>query len=139
MHSIRLLMKPALTVLGLIVFLGCSVNRDADLPPTISVSGVVTYQGKPVPDASIMFYPTEGRKPATGKADASGKFELSTFGKNDGVLAGEHKVTVNAYQTTSEGVSMKSAIPVKYTNPSSTPLVVNVSESENEIELKLVD
>jgi len=139
MHSIRRLAKPAMPLLGLIVCFGCSGSRDENLPPTISVTGVVTYQGKPVPDASIMFYPTQGRKPATGKADASGKFELSTFGKNDGVLAGEHKVTVNAYETTSEGVSMKSAIPVKYTTPSNTPLVVNVSESDNEIKLELVD
>ena len=139
MHSIRLLAKPGTFFLGLIVCLGCSGKQDEDLPSTIAVSGVVTYQGKPLPDAKIMFYPTEGMKPATGSADASGKFQLSTFGKNDGVLPGEHKVTVTAYESTTEGLSMKSAIPEKYTNPSSTPLVVNVSESENEVKLELAD
>ena len=139
MHSIRLSAKPVMILLGFIVCLGCGGKQDGDLPSTISVTGVVTYQGKPVPDASIMLYPVKGRKPATGKADASGNFQLSTFGKNDGVIPGEHKVTVNAYQTTSEGVSMKSAIPVKYSNPANTPLTVTVSETDHEIKLDLVD
>jgi len=139
MHCIGLLTKPLIILLGLFVCAGCGAKRDSDLPPTIPVNGVVTYQGKPVPDASIMFYPSQGRKPATGKADASGKFQLSTFGSNDGVIAGEHKVTVNAFEKTSEGVSMKSAIPVKYSNPSSTPLTLTVSESDDEIKLDLID
>lgn len=139
MFDIRQLAKPGLIVLGFIVCVGCGGNQDGDLPSTVTVTGVVTYQGEPVPDASIMFYPKQGRKPATGRADESGKFQLSTFGDNDGAIPGEHKVTVNAFEKTSEGVSMKSSIPVKYSNPSSSPLTVKVSDAQEEIKLELVD
>lgn len=131
--------KPGMIFVGLIVCIGCSGQKNENLPETIAVEGVVTYQNKPVPDATIMFYPVQGRKPASGRADASGKFTLTTFKKNDGVLPGEHKVTVNAYESTPEGVSMKSAIPIKYTNQNNSPLTINVSESEKEIKLELVD
>lgn len=139
MLYIWLLAKPVMILLGLIVCLGCSGNQDENLPSTIPVTGVVTYQGKPVPDASVMFYPAKGRKPASGKADASGKFQLSTFGKNDGAIPGEHKVTVNAYETTVEGVSMKSAIPKKYTTQTSSPLTIEISDTQKVIKLDLVD
>lgn len=131
--------KFGIILLGFTLCVGCSGQKDKDLPDTISVKGMVTYQGKPVPDAMIMLYPEQGRKPASGKADASGNFTLTTFEKNDGVIPGKHKVTVTAYESTSEGVSMKSAIPEKYTYQNSSPLTVTVSESENEIKLDLVD
>lgn len=118
---------------------GCGGGIDEDLPETVAVSGVVTYQGKPVPDASIMFYPLEGRKPATGRSDTDGKFTLRTFEKADGAIPGEHQVTVNAYESTPEGVSMKSAIPIKYSSPTTTPLKITVTESNPEIKLELTD
>ncbi|WP_417393108.1 carboxypeptidase-like regulatory domain-containing protein [Gimesia sp.] len=118
---------------------GCSGGLDEDLPETVAVRGVVTYQGKPVTDASIMFYPLQGRKPATGRSDTTGKFTLRTFEKDDGAIPGEHQVTVNAYESTPEGVSMKSAIPIKYSSPTTTPLKITVSESNPEIKLELSD
>lgn len=118
---------------------GCGGGLDEDLPETVAVNGVVTYQGKPVPDASIMFYPLQGRKPATGRTDPQGKFTLRTFEKADGAIPGAHQVTVNAYESTPEGVSMKSAIPIKYSSPTTTPLKITVSESNPEIKLELTD
>ncbi len=139
MFCIRPLAISGMILMGVALCFGCSGGQDKDLPSTISVTGVVTYQGKPVPDAQVMFYPVQGRKPASGKADASGKFQLSTFGKNDGVIPGEHKVTVIAYDSTSEGLAMDSVIPEKYTSQTSSPLTINVSEGQEEIKLDLVD
>ncbi|WP_417381336.1 carboxypeptidase-like regulatory domain-containing protein [Gimesia sp.] len=118
---------------------GCGGGGGEDLPETVAVSGVVTYQGKPVTDASIMFYPLQGRKPATGRSDTTGKFTLRTFEKDDGALPGEHQVTVNAYQSTPEGVSMKSAIPIKYSSPTTSPLKITVTDTNPEIKLELID
>ncbi|QDT93086.1 carboxypeptidase-like regulatory domain-containing protein [Gimesia algae] len=118
---------------------GCGGGLDEDLPETVAVSGVVTYQGKPVTDASIMFYPMQGRKPATGRSDTEGKFTLRTFEENDGAIPGEHQVTVNAYESTPEGVSMKSAIPIKYSSPTTSPLKITVTETNPEIKLELID
>ncbi|WP_339727535.1 carboxypeptidase-like regulatory domain-containing protein [uncultured Gimesia sp.] len=126
-------------LLGSILWVGCGGGKDPDLPETVSAAGIVTYQGKPVPEATIMFYPVQGRKPGSGKSDASGKFTLTTFSKNDGVIPGDHKVTINAYESTPQGVSMKSSIPEKYSNQKSSPLTMSVSESQPEITLELVD
>ncbi|WP_299460727.1 carboxypeptidase-like regulatory domain-containing protein [uncultured Gimesia sp.] len=131
--------KPVLILLTLFLCVGCSGSKDENLPDTVSVAGVVTYQGKPVPEATIMLYPVKGRKPASGRSDAAGKFTLTTFKKNDGAIPGEHKVTVNAYESTPQGVSMKSAIPEKYTNQSSSPLKITITEAEPELKLELVD
>lgn len=126
-------------ILGSMFWAGCGGGKDPDLPETVAATGIVTYQGNPVSDATIMFYPVQGRKPASGKSDAAGKFTLTTFSKNDGVIPGEHKVTVNAYESTPEGVSMKSSIPVKYTTPNTSPLMVTVSEAQPELTLELED
>tara|TARA_R110002111_G_scaffold262694_1_gene340234 strand:- start:185123 stop:185542 length:420 start_codon:yes stop_codon:yes gene_type:complete len=131
--------KPVIILVASMLCAGCSGNKDKDLPDTVSVAGMVTYQGKPVPDATVMLYPVKGRKPASGRSDASGKFSLTTFKKNDGAIPGEHKVTVNAFESTPQGVSMKSAIPVKYSNQASSPLAITVSEAEPELKLELVD
>ncbi|QDT29279.1 hypothetical protein Enr10x_46300 [Gimesia panareensis] len=125
-------------LLALFISAGCG-GKSEDLPETVAVSGVVTYKGNPVPEATIMLYPVQGRKPASGRSDAEGKFTLTTFNKDDGALPGEHQVTVNAFQSTPEGVSMKSSIPTKYSNPSSSPLKVTVSETEPELKLELTD
>lgn len=131
--------KVVMLLLGSMFWAGCSRGKDPDLPETVAATGVVMYQGKPVSDATIMFYPVQGRKPASGKSDAAGKFTLTTFSKNDGVIPGEHKVTVNAYESTPQGVSMKSSIPEKYANPNSSPLKMTVSETQPELTLELAD
>lgn len=128
-----------IVLLGSMFWAGCGGGKDPDLPDTVAATGFVTYQGNPVADATIMFYPVQGRKPASGKSDASGKFTLTTFSKNDGVIPGEHKVTVNAYESTPQGVSMESSIPVKYSNQNSSPLTVTVTEGQPELTLELVD
>lgn len=62
-------------------------------PDTVKVTGIVTYNGAPVSDASVTFTPEKGR-PATGITDAAGKFSLTTFAKDDGAVPGMHKVTI---------------------------------------------
>lgn len=133
----RLTMTGSL-LLTLLIAVGCG-GKQEDLPDTVAVSGMVTYKGAPVPEATIMLYPVQGRKPASGRTDADGKFTLTTFNKDDGALPGEHQVTVNAFQSTPEGVSMKSSIPIKYSNPSSSPLKVTVAEGDADLKLELTD
>jgi hypothetical protein len=53
----------------------------------------VTYEGKPVDGASVLFIPQEGR-PCTGTTDASGKFTVMT-GSVAGAAKGTYIVTVN--------------------------------------------
>ena len=49
-----------------------------------NVTGTVTYQGKPVDGATVAFNPEGGGRAASGRTDASGKFQLTTLNANDG-------------------------------------------------------
>jgi hypothetical protein len=55
----------------------------------------VTYNGQPLADAAVVFTPDNGRL-ASGVTNGGGRFELSTFGENDGALIGKHSVTITA-------------------------------------------
>jgi hypothetical protein len=62
---------------------------------TVSVKGVVTLDGEPLPKATISFMPlsSEGRA-AYGVSDAKGNFRLTTVSPDDGIMPGEYKVMV---------------------------------------------
>ncbi len=80
-----------LLVSGLIA--GCGPSG----PATAPVDGVVTFNGKPVPYAKVMFFPQNVPNGMTGFAqtDADGKFsQVLTGGKTNGAVVGSHFVTV---------------------------------------------
>ncbi len=65
------------------VLSGCSdsgLKPPPKLPDTVTVTGNVTLDGKPIEGAAIRFAPTtdQGFHGATGVSDASGKYELFT-------------------------------------------------------------
>ena len=60
----------------------------------VSVSGTLTYQGKPLEFFQVTFLPTDGRRAAVGVTDATGKFTLGTNDVADGAPPGSHKVAV---------------------------------------------
>src|SRR4051812_10168818 len=76
-----------------IVLPGCS---NSSRPPTYPVTGLVTYQGKPVAGAAITFVPTvsEGEA-ASAITDANGKYALTTCRAGDGARPGEYRVKVS--------------------------------------------
>ena len=69
------------------------------VPPTlIPVKGKVTYKGQPVTKGIVRFEPDGGfGRMATGELKSDGTFELSTLKPGDGVVAGEHRVTVSEF------------------------------------------
>jgi hypothetical protein len=65
------------------------------------VHGRVTCQGKPVPEAAVIFSPVakerdalEAGKAAQGGTDEDGRYTLTTYRSGDGALIGKHKVSV---------------------------------------------
>jgi hypothetical protein len=82
-------------LMGLMLLPGCGG------PSMAPVTGRVTFNGKPVGEASITFAPLpksegdkEPGKAATGFTDAEGKYALSTYRNYDGALVGKHQVIV---------------------------------------------
>ena len=76
---------------------GCGPSRPALLP----AEGVVTLDGKPLAEASVIFQPTAGGRPAAGVTDADGRFKVGTFSPRDGAMPGTHIVTIARSEGTS--------------------------------------
>jgi hypothetical protein len=114
---------------------------------TVDVVGLVKYQGKAVPDASVVFQALDGKVASQGTTDGTGSFRLSTYGAQDGAPPGKYKVTVAAGgpKEIEPGVlpdeppgGFKSPIPVKYANPNTTDILLEVkTEGKNDFTIEL--
>lgn len=118
---------------GLLVLLIAGGCGGDDRPDVYEATGEIIYQGQPVEGAQVMFMPAAARQ-ATGTTGADGRFVLSTYGTDDGAVAGEHEVTVAKMvkanpNDTSSYPEMRAAIPVKYNNPRTSGLKAQVNES----------
>lgn len=78
-------------LLILVLIAGCG-----EPSPFSKVQGVVTLDGKPVPDATVAFRPTGGGHSAYGVTKSDGTYELSSLKPGDGALPGTHQVTITA-------------------------------------------
>jgi hypothetical protein len=78
-------------LLLLTLLCGCG----SGLPERGKVTGKVTFNGKPVPEGTVTFYPKTGRS-ATGRIQPDGTYTLTTFDEGDGAIVGSHEVTIEA-------------------------------------------
>tara|TARA_R110002111_G_scaffold153375_1_gene220224 strand:+ start:213858 stop:214286 length:429 start_codon:yes stop_codon:yes gene_type:complete len=130
-----------LSVIGLlaIVLSGCA---GSDTPPLGSVSGVVTFDDKPLADARVTFQPAGGRA-SVGETDNEGKYHLTYTGTAEGALIGSHQVVISsaveAYSDESgEGkdrAARPEILPAKYN--SKTTLQADVKPGSNTIDFPL--
>jgi hypothetical protein len=115
--------------------------------PTHRVEGVVRLDGQPLTQGYVLFTAIpEGAEQrshtARGEIGPDGRYRLTTFAKNDGAVAGRHKVVVVAIggadpdreDTLSTPLP---AIPEKYTSPQTTDLEVTVQRGTNQIDIDL--
>jgi len=128
--------------LAIAFVMGCGgTNR----PETVPISGLVTFNGEPVNGATVTFYPENGR-PASGRTDSEGVYQLTTFEPNDGALPGTHRVAI--IKTTSstpsnspdELATIERIIPEKYASEASSGLAATVVvNQEAPIDFNLAD
>jgi hypothetical protein len=69
----------------------------------VSVSGTLTYKGKPVTNAFINFVPEGGGRPSMGETDENGKFTLTYDPQTKGAQVGKHRVFVQHNPTADAG------------------------------------
>jgi hypothetical protein len=141
-------------LLGL-VLTGTGCDSSGRLTP---VRGVVTLDGKPVDNATVIFMPQQSGsgKQATGQTSPDGSFQLTTRNTNDGALPGEYRVIVQYEEGTEvpPAANMKDAkagarkaqqkakkppkyvIPAIYTDPAKTVLKQKVP-TEGPVKLEL--
>ena len=158
-----MLTRVLLLVAVVVGLAGCS----ADGLSTVPVSGKVTYKGQPVEGADVIFHSQaeEGRN-GSGRTDAEGKFQLSTYVRPDyqpaGVVAGEYKVTVTKLQSSGQSMSPedmmkkmqasggagmrkaaieppKGVLPAKYADVKTSDLKATVSTETAELTFELTD
>ena len=122
---------------------GCSSAPEETYP----VEGTVTLDGKPLEGGSVLFLQTTSSESdknytARGKIDSEGHYELSTFGKNDGAVAGKFRVAVmSGYEPTGEAGGPpppKKDVPGIYRNPDTSGLQFEVEPKTNKIDIPLV-
>lgn len=139
----------------LLVIVGCSGD---DIPETYPVTGVVTFQGKPVEGASLSLVAKDPNGRSAGAmTDAEGKFSVSTYVSStanpEGAMSGEYLITVSkrSIEKLSEEMDAqeqmaefmkrgapKDLLPKIYQSPETTTLSVTVADAPPEpLELKL--
>src|SRR5262245_13520576 len=103
-------------VVSVLFFVGCDSVRTAD------ITGSVNYDGKPIDDGAISFYPADGKSPTAGGSIKNGNYSAR-------VPLGNMKVTVSwpkgngikkkLYDDPkSPEIEMKSeSLPDRYTSP----------------------
>lgn len=123
--------RAMIALMLLAAFAGC--GTDENLPPTVPVKGKVIYQGKPVKDAVVMFFPADDvvGNPGIAKTEADGAYQLTTYETGDGAVPGKHTVTVQLFNA-------PISLPGKYGSRETTPLTFIVeSNQENHFEIVL--
>jgi len=108
-------------------------TTDSTGSPTAEVTGVVTFNGKPLEGVSVVFTPEHGR-PSMGTTDASGKFTLSTFRKGDGALRGKHVISIAPMTE-----DAKPAFPKRYWDAEKSALGAEVRKGRNHFVIDIAD
>jgi hypothetical protein len=122
---------------------GCgrqSIANHIEFEDLCPVRGRVTFQGDPIPDATVRLHPKGGAAthggthPPSGVTNDQGGFEIFTYrteGKGRGAPAGEYEVSISWYGplqglTEDQKDELRELLPAKYTQPRTSGLRVTV-------------
>lgn len=118
---------------------GCGPDV-APHPETAPASGVVTYLGKPVEQAIIVFNPTSHKYAASTVTDKDGKYDLQAFPPAYGAVPGSYTVTIlkasqeDIFQERDGKAALgkaESLIPARYSNPGLSGLKAELTMEGN--------
>lgn len=127
--AMLLLLLVSLPVVGAVV--GCSDGR----PERLTVSGQVLIDSQPLTYGYVRFVP-KGARPSTSMLDENGRFTLTCYGNEDGVVPGVHQVEVNAGEPLSSTKTYWHA-PKKYARFRTSPLKQEITESTDSLVIDL--
>lgn len=113
----------------LAVAAGCSRS---DRPPLGVVTGVVTLDGRPLPDAVVLFTPEGPGRTSVGQTDAEGRYRLAYLRDILGANHGPHVVRI---MTATEDNGRRERLPPRYHRR--TQLSAEVLPGDNTIDFSL--
>ena len=121
---------PIFTTVLLGANIGCS---SGDAPELASVTGVVTLDGKPLPDASVVFQSNDGFL-SVGTTDVQGHYELRYSLDHYGTPRGTYRVRISTGKFSDSG-EIPEKVPSRYNYKSELSQVVE--SGNNEIDFAL--
>jgi hypothetical protein len=130
----------ALIGTGLAIGFAVGCGHATEGPVCAPVKGSVTYRGKPLVEAMVVFHrlggDVEGNHKPMATTDAGGNFTLTTFKQNDGAPPGEYQITVEQRALVTGGEeptrSGPNVLPPKYAKPATSGFKFTVTEGENQ-------
>jgi len=140
--------RALLGLVALVGVLGCAaggVTSDTegldDLQP---VTGSVSFEGKPTPGATVLFFPMDNAKlkgvRISAEVDEDGAFEMMTGvpkGALPGVKPGKYFVTVTWTKPANpedKDSDMIDLVPAKYGDYNTSPIRVEIKDGENSLD-----
>ena len=96
------------------------------------VTGTVRMDGEPLVDAMVTFKPQSGIRPAAGRTDEQGRFELIFSRSAKGAALGEHRVEISTYDeilTDDSTEIVPEVVPARYNTRSE--LTATVKPGQN--------
>ncbi|WP_437221985.1 hypothetical protein SH661x_002576 [Planctomicrobium sp. SH661] len=130
-----------LLLAGMVLLVGGSGCSRRPGPELASVKGIVLLDGKPLPNASLLFQPSgEFASPSYGVTGKDGRFELSFNRYKKGAMPGEHEVSLSTaglvVATDGKETYQDESLPARYHRDSKLTYVVKANE-HNFFEIKL--
>jgi len=105
-------------------------------PVLIPVSGVVTLDGKPLPNVAVWFEQQKGMNHGVGTSNEAGHFEIATHKLGKGVTPGQHRVLVHGGVSESPSKTTWMA-PKEYSIFDTSGLSVEVTPKQNTFTFEL--
>lgn len=133
--------------IGLVVLVlsGCSHTAMAPMAPPHPVHGRIGFSDRvPLRGGVITFVPTETkvrsglvRYECENLVDRQGLYKLGLNGNEQGIPIGEYKVVLRPREINEVKNSNSRRIPLRYRDPSKTPLTYTVREGDNTFDIEL--
>ena len=133
MNNMNYLIRAIVSAL-LLLALGACEPADKKVP-VFTATGVVTENGKPLENATVVFHATNASADApkpSGKTNAQGEFQLTTYDTNDGAPAGDFAVTVEKWTTLRPDEGPANRLPAKYAKPETAKLQRTINAEQNQ-------
>ncbi|MGD0656166.1 MAG: hypothetical protein ABSA16_17655 [Thermoguttaceae bacterium] len=121
----------AILLLFFALISGCGDN----LPQRVPVSGQVLLDGKPLETGTLSIQ-SPGQRSSYATLGPGGKFSISTFSENDGLMIGKHPVAVISKENIN-GKTVKWLIPKKYTDIATSGLEIDVPGPRSDVVINL--
>ncbi len=126
---------------AILALAGCQQAPPPDRLPVVPVEGALTFDGRPIPGALVVFHPTDTAlldrlPPPRATVREDGTFTLTTYVAGDGAPVGAYKVTVEwrkLMDRDGDVIAGPNVLPDRYRRPQSTDLVAHVVDGPNHL------